>query len=81
LAIATGVILGLIIITAGSALTWLSGLMLLGAAKNLSAPAKLSKKRIVSSWVAGPTGLLFLTAGPLASLWAGIATFVHFLGV
>lgn len=79
--IATGVILGLIIITAGSALTWLSGLTLLGLSKNLSSAAKLTKKRAVLSWIAGPVGLLTLVAGPLASLWAGIATFVHFLGV
>lgn len=78
--IATGIVLGIIIIAGGSVLTWLSGLLLLGAAKLLSAPAKLTKKRAVTSWVAGPVGLLFLTAGPLASLWAGIATFVHFLG-
>ena len=81
MAIATGIVLGIIIITGGSVLTWLSGLMLLGVAKHLSAPTKLTKKRIVWSWVAGPAGLLLLTAGPLASLWAGITTFIHFLGV
>lgn len=78
--IATGIVLGIIIIAGGSVLTWLSGLMLLGAAKHLSAPSKLTKKRIVSSWIAGPAGLLLITAGPLGSLWAGISTFVHFLG-
>lgn len=81
MAIATGVVLGLLIITAGSLITWLLGLYLIGLAKHLSAPAKLTKKRAVSSWVAGPLGLLAMTAGPLAALWGGIATFVHFLGV
>lgn len=81
MAIATGVVLGLLIIIAGSSIAQLLGLYLIGLAKHLSAPAKLTKKRAVSSWIAGPLGLLAMTAGPLAALWGGIATFIHFLGV
>lgn len=80
MAIATGVVLGLLIIIVGSALAQLLGLFLLGLTKHLTTPARV-KPRV--GFLAGALlviGLILQVAGPLASLWGGIATFVHFLG-
>lgn len=78
--IATGVVLGLLIIIIGSALTSLIGLFLIGFAKHLTLPAKTKPGTGLYAGALSVLGLLFHFAGPLASLWAGIATFIHFLG-
>ncbi|GAA1645629.1 hypothetical protein GCM10009700_35050 [Brevibacterium sanguinis] len=78
--IATGVIVGLLILAAGNMLSWLAGFFLIGvgnelAIRGVSKPAKSLGAGAV--WV---SGILTLAAGPLASLWLAIFTGVSIIG-
>ena len=81
MSIATGVVLGILIIGIGAAFSSLLGFFLIGLGRALVQPIKVKPFTGFIAGVLAVIGLLLLTAGPLASLWGGIATFVHFLGV
>lgn len=78
--IATGVVLGLLIITAGSLIAWLLGLYLIGLSGQMVKPKKIKPGKAFAAGLVSASGILMLAAGPLAALWAGIASGLAIIG-
>lgn len=78
--IATGIIAGLLILGVGGAIASSLGFFLLGLGGELVKPARVTNRTALAGGISAVFGLMVLIAGPLASLWAGIAVAVNIIG-
>lgn len=79
--LATAIVVGLLTIIVGAALTSLLGFFFIGYGNHLAKPAKVKKAKALGAGALHVLGVLFLAAGPLASLWAGVSLGVLIAGV
>lgn len=84
MAIASGIIVGLLILSAGGVLSFLLGTFLVALANEIGKDYlhKVSPHKYGGLIAGGvlSVGLLLWCAGPLASLWGGIAAAVSIIG-
>lgn len=79
--IATSIAVGLLLLIVGSTFSWLTGVYLLALGNELAKP---DPDKPAGGLIAGATwvtGIIFLAAGPLASLWLAIFVGTSIAGV
>lgn len=79
--IATGIIVGIVVVVIGWLVAQFAGFFLMGAGtKVIRAKRKPGALRSLFAGSLSVSGILFLAAGPLAALWAGISSAVAIIG-
>lgn len=78
--IATAVVVGLLVTAIGATLSSLLGFYFIGLSGQMVKPKKVKPGKAFAAGLVSVSGILMLAAGPLASLWAGIASGLTIIG-